>query len=141
RIAEEFRVYGKASCIGRFSICSLNCAAGWRALYAHTMLLGMNDWRDLLPDLLHERDLPTQAAIVRALNEALGVTLNQATISRELNALGAVKVEGAYRLPPAPEVGAPIHSFVVTAGGCLVVVKSDPAYASVVGQAIDAARL
>ncbi len=105
------------------------------------MLRGMNDWRDILPELLCERDLSTQAAIVHALEEASGVTLNQATISRELTALGAVKLDGAYRLPPAPEVGAPIHSFVVTAGGCLVVVKSDPAYASVVGQAIDAARL
>ena len=101
----------------------------------------MNNWRDTLPDLLALGSYKTQGEIVAALAAQTGVAVNQATISRELNALRAEKVDGAYRLPAPPDLGAPVHRLLVTANGCLGVVKTDPAYASVIAQAIDGASL
>jgi len=98
-------------------------------------------WRTVLPHLLAHRELRTQARIVQALEEATGQRLNQATISRELAAIGAEKIDGIYRLPPAPDLGVPIRSYRVTAGGCLAVVKTEPAFAGVLGQAVDNGRL
>ena len=95
----------------------------------------MNHWRDTLPDLISSGSYRTQGEIAAALAAQTGVALNQATISR------AEKVDGAYRLPAPPDLGAPVHGLVATANGCLAVVKTDPAYASVFAQAIDGASL
>jgi transcriptional regulator of arginine metabolism len=97
-------------------------------------------WRELLPELLADGSLRTQEDLVQALADR-GQTVNQATVSRELKRMGVTKVDGAYRLPPRPEVGAPIHSFTATAEDCFVVIKTDPAFATVVAHAIDAAEL
>jgi len=99
----------------------------------------MEPWRQTLPDLISSGSFRTQDEIASALAAHTGVALNQATISRELNALGAEKVDGAYRLPPPPDLGAPVHAFSVTANGCLAVIKTDPAYAHLIGRAIDTA--
>jgi transcriptional regulator of arginine metabolism len=104
------------------------------------MLAAMH-WRTVLPNLLAERGFRTQAEIVQALEQETGIRLNQATVSRELAAIGAEKLGGIYRLAPAPELGVPVRSLQLTAAGCLAVVKTDPAFAGVLGQAIDAARL
>src|SRR6188768_1225451 len=104
------------------------------AYYAHAI---MEAWRHTLPDLLSSGSFRTQDEIVSALAAQTGVTLNQATISRELHTLGVEKVDGSYRLPPPPVLGAPVHAFSVTANGCLAVIKTDPAYAHLIGRAID----
>jgi transcriptional regulator of arginine metabolism len=93
-------------------------------------------WRMLIPELLTTGSYRTQSDLVRAL-ETAGHAVNQATVSRELNALGVTKVEGVYRLPAPAHLGAPIHSFRSTANDCLCVVRTDPAFAQLVGQAID----
>lgn len=67
--------------------------------------------------------------------------MSQATVSRELTRLGARKVEGSYALPTGAGIGAPIHKFACTAMECIAVVETDPAYANVVGQAVDDAQL
>src|SRR4030095_5803205 len=97
-------------------------------------------WRELLPELLADGTLRTQEDLVQALADR-GHTVNQATVSRELKRQGVIKVEGAYRLPPRPQVGAPIHAFTTTAQDCFVVVRTDPAFATVVAHAIDGAEL
>jgi transcriptional regulator of arginine metabolism len=94
---------------------------------------------DAIRVLLSSQRLTTQAEIVAALSQT-GHTLNQATISRELRKLGVEKVDGAYRLP-RPRAGAPIHRFVLTAGGCLAVLHTQPAFASVLAQRIDRSGL
>lgn len=99
------------------------------------------NWRTAIPELLSTRDLRTQDEVVRAVEQATGRRINQATVSRELNALGARKVDGVYRLPPPPELGAPVHAFVATANGCLAVVKTDAALAAKLAIAIDTADL
>jgi transcriptional regulator of arginine metabolism len=97
-------------------------------------------WRTLLPDLLTTRSFPTQEDLVRVLAE-YGHVVNQATVSRELKRLGVAKVEGAYRFPAKPEIGAPIHAFAVTAADCIAVIHTDPAFAMVLAHAIDNATL
>lgn len=107
------------------------------------------DWRDDLQALLREGGHRTQTELAGALVRRTGLQLNQATISRELNRLGARKVAGEYRLPnnglgggaPGVGLGGRIVDVKVTAGGCLVVVHSEPAFASLIGKAIDSARL
>ena len=70
-------------------------------------------WRILLPELLANDSLRTQDDLVRALGER-GHAVTQATGSRELKRMGVTKVDGAYRLPPRPEIGAPSHAFTET---------------------------
>ena len=94
---------------------------------------------DTIRDLLRSRRLTTQAELVSALAQA-GHEVNQATVSRELRRLGVEKVDGAYRLP-RPRSGAPVHRFQITAGGCLVVLNTEPAFASVLAQRIDRGAL
>ena len=85
--------------------------------------------------LLASRRLTTQAELVEALAQA-GHPVNQATVSRELRKLGVEKIDGAYRLP-RPRAGAPIHRFLLTAGDCMAVLHTEPAFASVLAQRID----
>ena len=100
----------------------------------HNMQLIMSR-TDILRTLLSSRQLTTQAEIVSALSK-LGYAVNQATVSRELSRLGVQKVDGIYRLP-RPRAGAPIHRFLMTAGGCLAVLHTDSAFASILAQRVD----
>lgn len=97
-------------------------------------------WRTLLPELLSAGSFRTQGELVRALGDA-GHDVNQATISRELAAMGVAKIDGVYRMPASPALGAPVHRFRATANECLVVIHTDPAFAMVLAQAIDGAVL
>lgn len=102
------------------------------------MLPAMMDWRARLRDLLATGVYRTQSELVSALAE-VGLDVNQGTVSRELQAMGVSKVDGFYRLAPPPELPAPVHRIQLTAASCLAVVHTDPAFASVLGQFIDAA--
>ena len=97
-------------------------------------------WRDLIPELLTSGEYRTQAELVDALCER-GHVVNQATVSRELANLRVRKVDGIYRLAAASAPGLPIHAFLDTARGCLVVVRTDPAFAMALAQTIDGADL
>ena len=97
-------------------------------------------WRSAIPQLLSSGEFSTQDQLVAALAEH-GHDVNQATVSRELRSLGVRKVDGVYRLPERPNVGASVRSFVVTGKGCLAVVKTGPAHAMVVAQSIDDASI
>jgi transcriptional regulator of arginine metabolism len=101
----------------------------------------MNDWRAHLPDLIARGSYRTQQDVVAALAQQVGHTIDQSTVSRELRNLGVRKEAGVYQLPPPPDLGAPVHDLRVTAAGCLAVVKTDPAFASVLAKAIDAAEV
>jgi transcriptional regulator of arginine metabolism len=94
-------------------------------------------WRDTLIELLEDGVHTTQGGLVSALGRR-GFEVSQGTVSRELTRLGASKRAGAYRLPPAIDLGAPVHAVHVTAGGCLVVIKTNPAFAALLGANLDA---
>ena len=98
-------------------------------------------WRTALTELLEAGSCRTQGELVIKVQKMTGELVNQATVSRELQALGAVKVDGAYRSAPPVSLGAPVHKFSVTSNGCMAVVRTDSAYANVIGHAVDAAEL
>lgn len=105
--------------------------------------------QQLLRELLAGRDLGSQREVADALAEA-GVECNQATISRDLDDLGAVKVRGvdgrlAYRLradlslDPHARVETTLRQYVtdVEHSGNLAVLRTPPACAHPVASAID----
>lgn len=94
-------------------------------------------WRSTIPELLSDGAFRTQAALADAIARRTGQVVDQSTVSRELSLLGVRKFDGIYRMPAPPSLGAPIHDLRVTANGCLAVVITDPAHASVLGQAVD----
>jgi len=98
-------------------------------------------WRAVLEDLINTGSFRTQRELVRAIHARTGRRVNQASISRELTALGARKVDGVYRVGPELELTSRVHSVVSTAGGCLLVVRTDLAFASVVAQTVDQAGI
>lgn len=100
----------------------------------------MNHWRDQLREIVASGRYQTQQELVVGLSTH-GVVVNQGTVSRELHRLGAIKRGGFYGMPDeSPAVPVPVHALYVTAGGCLLVLKTDPAFASVLGQSIDDAK-
>ncbi len=98
-------------------------------------------WRDLLPALIVHGSFRTQEDLVVAIGERCDQWPNQATVSRELAAIGARKVDGVYTLPAPPALGAPIHQCVATAGGCLAVLTTEPAFANLLARHIDRAGI
>ncbi len=97
-------------------------------------------WQSTLAELLSTKKFTRQGNIVSALAEK-GYQLNQATVSRELKRLGARKVNGIYQLSNQMNFGAPIFSLSVTSNGCLIIIKTRPAFASVLAHRIDIAML
>ncbi|MCO4771837.1 MAG: arginine repressor [Deltaproteobacteria bacterium] len=98
-------------------------------------------WRNTLQTLLRTGSYSTQGQLVAALREA-GHEVTQGTVSRELTRRGVRKREGRYVLPSAaglPE-GVEIFSAAV-ARGPLLVLRTGPAMAPLLGQAVDDADL
>ncbi len=97
--------------------------------------------------LIAQGNIATQEDLREKL-EAQGVSINQATLSRDLAKLGARRVsspEGGtmYELPPAPTMPSlSLETLVIdiTSNGNLVVVQTTPGAASAVALLIDAAK-
>jgi len=102
-------------------------------------------------ELLEREQVTSQTQVVEAL-EASGVTVNQATVSRDLDELGAIKVRVAggdtvYAIPEMPRShAAPVDHLrrvladwvvEVERSGDLVVVRTPPGSAHVVASAVD----
>jgi transcriptional regulator of arginine metabolism len=113
----------------------------------------MTDSRDqrlrAIADLIRARPISSQDELADGL-AALGFTVTQATISRDLVELGAVKVRRNSRLtyalpdqvmpaPAGPELQTVIRDWVRSAdvAGNLVVLKTPPGSAHLVGVALD----
>ena len=93
-----------------------------------------------MAQLIMQNDYSTQLNLVQAL-ESNGFQVNQGTVSRELKRIGVRKVGGVYRLSAGAKHGVPIHSIRYAQNGALVVLKTQPAFASVLAHRIDAASL
>lgn len=118
----------------------------------------MNDARAhrqrILADLIRAEPVASQEEVTARL-AALGLAVTQATVSRDLDQLGAVKVKrgGAlrYALPDqlgdtdwaATRLSAIVRDWVqsVEAAGNLVVIKTPPGSAHLVALAVDQAKL
>ncbi len=108
----------------------------------------------LLRQLVTDGDLRSQVEVADALRAA-GVEVHEATVSRDLGEVGAVKVRGAdgslvYRLAADPgpssareRLDETLQRFVtqVLASGNLAVLRTPPACAHPVASAIDLAEL
>lgn len=106
----------------------------------------------LIADWLREDRIASQEELVARLVRA-GVSATQATVSRDLEELGAARVRHGgvlhYRLPEGPENGNPdrldrlLAEWVtdIVAAGNLLVLKTPPGSANLVANAIDAAVL
>jgi transcriptional regulator of arginine metabolism len=106
----------------------------------------------LIAGWLRSERIASQEELVARLAEA-GVAATQATVSRDLEELGAVRArrDGAvhYQLPQTPEAGEAarldrlLAEWVtdIVAAGSLIVVKTPPGSANLVANAIDAAGL
>lgn len=106
-------------------------------------------------DLVARRPIRTQAELVEVLRAA-GISVTQATVSRDIKRLGLVKIpgpQGAYRYQPPPAGRPPIGDvevrlrrtmgeFVtaIDSGSGLVVVKTTTGSANAVAEAIDEAE-
>ena len=99
-------------------------------------------WRTVLLDLIARGRYSTQSQLVQALEEC-GQTVNQSSISRELRARHIEKLDGRYVLPI--EAGLPdavdLFDVRISQGGPLVVLRTVPAGAPILAQAIDHARI
>jgi len=117
----------------------------------------MTDARDqrlrAIADLIRSRPIASQDELAEGL-AALGVAVTQATISRDLDQLGAVKVRRdnrlVYALPDqrgsaadGPQLASVVRDWVrsVDVAGNLVVLKTPPGSAHLVAVALDAAAL
>lgn len=119
-----------------------------------TVTIDKADRQQLLRELLERRALRSQREVADALADE-GVETTQATISRDLEELGAVKVRGvdgrlAYRLAVEPGIvnggvhlAATIRQYVtsIASSGNLVVLRTPPACAHPVASAIDHAGM
>ena len=107
-----------------------------------------------IADLIRTRPISSQDELAEGLS-ALGYSVTQATISRDLEQLGAVKARRGglliYALPEqiastaneGPEMAAVFRDWVrsVDFAGNLVVIKTPPGSAHLVGVALDRAEL
>jgi transcriptional regulator of arginine metabolism len=109
----------------------------------------------LITRMLEDEVVTSQATLVELL-EAAGTSVNQATVSRDLEELGAIKVrvpggETAYAVPALPkdQVAPEDHlrrvfgDWVVEVdrSGDLIVLRTPPGSAHVVGSALDRSSL
>ena len=106
--------------------------------------------RNAIAELIRRHSLASQEAVAKQLS-ALGFAVTQATVSRDLEELGAVKVrrEGtlAYALPDqlgsvaavSPQLATVFRDWVrsVAVAGNLAVIKTPPGSAHLVGFALD----
>lgn len=97
-------------------------------------------WRDHLADLILEGSFRTQDELVLALGER-GHEITQASVSRELRALGVQKLDGVYVLASNDERGAPLLSAQVAPQASLCVLKTVSAHAAVLAQYVDGLSL
>lgn len=102
--------------------------------------------RAMIRRIVASRSVSTQAELVGLLSHS-GVAATQASVSRDIAALGLVKVGGRYAQPQAAaplgslrkKIEGRIHRLAL-AGDNLIVLFTDPGEASIVALAIDAAR-
>jgi transcriptional regulator of arginine metabolism len=118
-------------------------------MYIHALMSDLKDRRQrAIADLIRGQQLASQDELAERLS-GLGFAVTQATISRDLEQLGAVKVrrEGhlSYALPDqvrdtnGPRLPAMLRDWVrsIDTAGNLVIMKTPPGSAHLIGVALD----
>jgi transcriptional regulator of arginine metabolism len=104
--------------------------------------MGKKERQQKLTDLVKVKRIASQHDLLSEL-EALGISANQASISRDLNELGISKVHGIYSLPQLRAGDSSVADFIDidTAGDHLLVLRTPPGKANSVAIAIDNLKL
>ncbi len=101
--------------------------------------------REILGELLRTRRVGDQEELVAALCER-GEQVTQATVSRDLASMGVVKGPAGYILPTTPmgvdgpgelKIAIRRHATLIRQADSLVVVRTAPGHAALVGDALD----
>ena len=91
--------------------------------------------------LIFAKRIANQAELAELL-KARNFSVTQASVSRDLDELGVIKVNGIYTLPNKPKAAAAFGLIALeTAGDNMIVAKCEPGLASAVAVRIDAARI
>ena len=92
-------------------------------------------------ELVGKRNIARQDELVSLLTQ-LGFGVTQASVSRDLDELGIVKAGGYYTLPSLDKRKAKLGvKSIEAAGDVLIVVKSEPGFASAAATHIDSAGI
>src|SRR5688572_18274770 len=96
---------------------------------------------ELILDLIAARPIGRQDELAQLLSDA-GISVTQASISRDLDELGVVKVDGRYARVelPATEASPFGVSAIVPAGSNMVIVRCSSGLASAAAVRIDGAK-
>ena len=99
-----------------------------------------SDRQQKIIDLIGSEPITTQAELVDRL-ASLGHHATQASVSRDIDELGIVKVNGSYSMPSPRAANGIAPQSLETAGDCLIVAKCTPGLASAIAVKIDAANI
>ena len=100
-----------------------------------------SDRQQIILDLIGAMRIGRQDEIVKALADR-GYTVTQASVSRDLDELGIIKLNGAYARPEYRAAGLGMALFSVeSAGPNMIVVKTSAGLASASAVRIDAAKM
>lgn len=92
-------------------------------------------------DLITAKNISTQEELNELLEKS-GIFVNQSSVSRDLDELGIIKVNGFYSLP---QIQNQANAFglvgLETAGDVLVIAKCEPGLASAIAVLIDRAKI
>ncbi len=92
-------------------------------------------------NLIQSRDIASQSNLTALLSKA-GFTVNQSSVSRDLDDLGVIKSKGFYALPQKPREAQNLGlSSLETAGESLVVAKCEAGLASAICVKIDNSKI
>ncbi len=87
--------------------------------------------------LIGDRQIATQSELVSLLKKE-GFEVTQSSVSRDLEELGVIKAHGYYALPNALGAGPVLRVLSIrSAGDALIVLKSEPGFASAISAEID----
>jgi transcriptional regulator of arginine metabolism len=92
--------------------------------------------------ILGSADTGSQAELHSKLLK-IGISVTQATLSRDLDELGVIKEKGVYKIPRVSDYNiqfGALHS-VAPAEGPLIIVKTSPGLASAMAEAMDSSGL
>ena len=101
--------------------------------------------KKVLVSIINTDKIHTQEELINAL-KANGINVTQATLSRDIKEIGAVKVSDPingqyYKIPPAPVSKSHFNAESVNVSGQMCVIRVKPGFASAVAAVVDDARL
>lgn len=101
--------------------------------------------KKVIEDLIKSKSIHTQDELQQEL-AAIGISVTQATLSRDIKELGAIKILGnggaaQYRISGAPAVQSHLNVDGIEVSGQICVLHSQPGFASAIASVVDGAHI